>query len=148
MLASPTFVCSVPKSGTHLILGILKSVFGIDQVFEHNDKKAGNQILTENDILAMPKLDKKIYVGHFAYSDELSKQIKDFKKILLVRDPRDYVVSMAYYMNNSTNFYYRRLQSWENKIYSIILGMRRDLFSVNDTFTKYFLNWTLNNPDS
>jgi tetratricopeptide (TPR) repeat protein len=155
MLTSPAFVCSVPKSGTHLILGILRSVFGDDQVYELNDKKAGNQILTENDILDMPQFDKKIYVGHFAYSDELSSQIKDFKKILLVRDPRDYVISMAYYMNYSTNFYYRRLQSWENKISSIILGMRvqsvvqnHGLFSLNDTFTKYFLDWILNNTDS
>jgi tetratricopeptide (TPR) repeat protein len=142
------FVCSVPKSGTHLILGILRSVFGDDQVYERNDKKADNQILTENDVLAMPKFDKKIYVGHLEYSDKLSNQIKDFKKIFLVRDPRDYVVSMAYYMNYSTNFYYRRLQSWEDKISSIILGIRRDLFSVNDTFTKYFLNWILDNADS
>jgi tetratricopeptide (TPR) repeat protein len=162
-LTSPIVVCTVPKSGTHLMIGILESLFGVTSVYkppDHNDaintQSYGDsktnrsaifgrrKYVTEKDILNNPNLENKFYVGHIEYSETVYTCIKDIPKILLVRDPRDYLVSMYHYLNQSpgpTHAKYKEFPTWDVKMSATILGMRDRFYSVNELFDKYFIKW-------
>ncbi len=155
----PVIVCTVPKSGTHLLKGILTSIFGEDLVFPP-ETYGGYPLLNELDILATKTFEDKIYVGHIQYSEKVSSRLSGFPKILLVRDPRDYVVSQAYYwdrhkrIESSLEYHYRELPSWDVKMSAAIFGMRSRgrnkgavLSPVNETFVNHCLQW-LDSPNS
>src|SRR6478736_4334504 len=97
-LESPIFVCTVPKSGTHLLTGILASLFGEELVYPPIDVEANYLVYNEINSCPDNKFENKIYTGHFWYSEEVSNRIERYpnKKLLLVRDPRDYVISNAH----------------------------------------------------
>jgi len=162
-LTSPIMVCTVPKSGTHLMIGILESLFGETVVYKPPDRDraentqssgdgkpkrtsifGGRKYVTEVDILKNPNLENKFYVGHFQYSEPMYKIIMDIPKLLLIRDPRDYLVSMSHYLNQSpgpTHAKYKELPTWDVKISATILGIRGGFYSVNEHFDRYFIRW-------
>jgi tetratricopeptide (TPR) repeat protein len=152
-LNSPIFICTVPKSGTHLIRGILAQIFGTDFVFLSDSPGV---VPNEIDILSEPQLENKIYVGHFHYSEKFSTLVANFPKILLVRDPRDYVISQAYYMDSFKRMEsplekrFRELPSWKHKVSASIFGMtecKTKLASVNEIFINHCIKW-LSSPNS
>ncbi len=153
LLTKPVFVCSVPKSGTHLLKGILTSIFGEDLVFPP-ETYGSYLLLNELDILTQSELKNKIYFGHIQYSKKLSDRLAGLPKLLLVRDPRDYIVSQAYYwdkhkkIESSLEQIYRELPGWDVKLSAAIFGMRRRggnegsvLLPVNESFMNHCINW-------
>jgi hypothetical protein len=142
------------------MIGILESLFGETSVYKppDHDNAANTQsfrdsvdsrkYVTEKDILKTPNLENKFYVGHIQYSEMIYTCIKDVPKILLVRDPRDCIVSMYHYLNHPLAIIdeeYKALPSREVKMSATILGMRKGFnsmfFSVNELFDNYFIRW-------
>jgi CHRD domain len=147
-------VCTVPKSGTHLMIGILESLFGETFFYKPPDHESrapkratlfgGRKYVTEADILKNPNLENKFYVGHIQYSEPMYEIIKEIPKILLIRDPRDYLVSMSHYLDQSpgpTHAKYKELPTWDVKVSATIFGMRGGFYAVNEHFDRYFINW-------
>lgn len=150
-LNSPVLACCVPKCGTHLLDPILRSLVGMDNVIPHPDKIT--RLLTATDFYSNPQLENKIYVGHINHSDKLQEIIQDIPKIILIRDPRDYVVSHAHFIDNlkATNtMLNRKFRSldWDSKLSAVILGMRENdelLPSAYETFLNYGIRWLSSN---
>jgi len=91
-LKQPVFLNSVPKSGSHLLRNIMRMFVPLDQHF-----KAGFiQIQSmQNDHVAWDKDKPTLSWGHLLYSDNSSIFLKDTRKVLLVRDPYDWILARA-----------------------------------------------------
>jgi tetratricopeptide (TPR) repeat protein len=130
MLPSPVVVCSVPKSGTILLRNILKSILGDNLVIPSNSFI--RSLATAEYLLALPSLTNRAYVGHIGYSVDLAKKLSSIPKIVLIRDPRDYVVSYTHFMDRlardakgaQKDWYekYWSKKEWDEKISSMIFG--------------------------
>jgi sulfotransferase 6B1 len=156
-LNSPVFICTVPKCGIHLLNGILASVFGEDLLYPSIEVEAND--LVYNEIKSCPsiKFENKIYAGHLWFSEEISNRIERFpnKKIVLVRDPRDYVISQSHFMNNfkvvdTLDKRIRELPTWQEKVSAAIIGMidkGSRLTPVDATFVYHCIKW-LNTPNT
>ncbi|HEX5359047.1 MAG TPA: sulfotransferase domain-containing protein, partial [Candidatus Nitrosotalea sp.] len=150
-LNSPVFVLSVPKSGTMLLQNILVSIFGEEQVIPSKLFNIG--LIDEKYISALPELKNKIYIGHLHYSDLLAKKLHNIPKILLLRDPRDYIISYAHFLDKikkdhfgSEEYLWDSLETIDNKISAVILGMtckqvNHRLASAYYTYLNYCLKW-------
>jgi tetratricopeptide (TPR) repeat protein len=143
-LTEPILVCSVPKCGTHLLRGILEQVLGRNLIARPG------RILSETDIRSGMILENKVLFCHLQHSKELSDYISLIPKILLVRDPRDYVVSQAYFYDglkkdeSLLEKRFKELPDWNTKISAAILGMEEGEFrlaSVAEAFINYYINW-------
>ena len=127
-LTTPVFVCTVPKSGTLLLGGILRQIFGKELIHKSEDKFGNRHITTEVDILSRHRLENKIYSGHIRYSEKIANLISKYPKVFLIRDPRDYVVSQAHFMDNfkrvsTVERRYRALPSWKLKLSAVIFDL-------------------------
>ncbi|MEB1806296.1 MAG: sulfotransferase domain-containing protein [Bacillaceae bacterium] len=96
------FMNSVPKSGTHLLKQIL---LGIPDV-THSPKNVFYEGKLKDNAEHFYKLgqlkDNEFAMGHVYYSDEWNYMLKrlGMKHVFLIRDPRDVVVSFAYFIVN------------------------------------------------
>ncbi len=150
-LNSPVIVLSVGKSGTMLLASILSEIFGADQVIPSKIFNIG--LIDANYIKAIPELKNMIYVGHLLHSEDFANRLSKFPKIILLRDPRDQVVSLAHFVDKMKKDFFGdeerfwdNLETFENKISAAILGMvckepKHHLTSVYDTFWNYGLKW-------
>ena len=81
-------VClTVPKSGTHLLMNVMRELVGRDRVW---DDLLGTEELTHG-----PLRDGTLYVGHVPYTWRSYVALHPTRKVALVRDPRDVVTSLA-----------------------------------------------------
>lgn len=82
-------ISTLPKSGTHLVKEVAKR-FGL--------KRGPVGAATVEDLLAMP--DGCFALGHRAYSRELADVLEanGVRMLGLVRDPRDFIVSLAHHV--------------------------------------------------
>ncbi|MED1203464.1 sulfotransferase domain-containing protein [Heyndrickxia acidicola] len=95
----PFFFNSIPKSGTHLVKQLLLGIPGIQ-----NDELKGlyGELSYNNDAVEwLTNLKTNEFLnGHIFFSDEWTELLNkcSLKQIFLYRDPRDVVVSMAYFI--------------------------------------------------
>jgi len=106
-----TLLISLPKSGTHYVAQLLgRSQLTWNSKFIGSDSKIytdkivydekgyiigydnSKEIRSINDI---PLLENEIMCGHLHYSTQVAKDTKQFKRIFLVRNLRDRLVSAA-----------------------------------------------------
>jgi tetratricopeptide (TPR) repeat protein len=154
-LASPVVVCSVPKSGTILLRNILKSILGDNLVIPSDSFK--QPLASSKYLLALPRLTNRIYVGHIGYSEDLAKKIASIPKIVLIRDPRDYVISYTHFMDRlakdalgaQREWYekYWNKKDWDEKLSTMIFGLdtrlvRKIYPSVLNSFLNYAIKWS------
>lgn len=88
------YTVTIPKSGSHLVTGCLDYLTG-----RHADWH-------NNNFLAIDKT-KRFSAGHIFHSDpsiEILKQ-HNYKAIFVYRDPRDILVSTAYWIQNKLEYY-------------------------------------------
>ncbi len=91
-LKHPVFLNSIPKSGSHLLRNIMRMFVPVKQHF-----KAGFIQLAsmQNDHVAWDKDRPTLSWGHLLFSDSSTIFLKDTRKVLLVRDPYDWVLARA-----------------------------------------------------
>jgi tetratricopeptide (TPR) repeat protein len=147
-LASPVVACCVGKSGTILLRNILTSILGENLVIPSNFFKRG--LVTSEYIKALPKLTNRVYLGHIWYDDDVAKKLSSIPKIVLIRDPRDNVVSYAHFMDSiakdvfGSGEEYWSKKDWDEKLSTMIFGFRKPrigLSSVNNTYLNYGIKW-------
>ena len=122
-------VNSIPKSGTNLLSRVFVVVFGIPRYF--------SKTITDDDFKRRGEgwLDSKLksnrfLVSHLPFSEGLANYLENSNviQVLVVRDPRDIVVSNARYIHKDKTHrlspYYRKfLHSEEERISASISGV-------------------------
>ena len=107
---APLFCFSIPKAGTHLLLKCLQKmtgrkefrIQGFTQLHISDYKKAGNAILK----------------GH-TVCNERNKQIfhsRESQAILIIRDPRDQIISQLHWMRKYKNIWSHYTQKSNKEI--------------------------------
>jgi Sulfotransferase domain len=96
----PFLLNSIPKSGTHLLKQILLGIPGM----KHNPDKGmfgHSHYQTDLQLERVKNLSNNEFInGHLFYSKEWEEFFKglNMKQIFVIRDPRDVIVSYAYYI--------------------------------------------------
>jgi hypothetical protein len=136
---------SFPKSGTHLIekvlleLGFVKKFFISYETGETTDEIIDDPILVgigsprKRSYSEMRDLfsrigPKEFTIGHLPYSTGAHELLDELniKKILMLRDPRDAVVSQLFWINNPVHPFYpyiSRMKSEEERLMFCIKGI-------------------------
>jgi len=91
-LRSPLFLNSIPKSGTHLLKNILRMFVPIEQHYRTQFIQWGN--LQEHLIAFDPRRNLFSY-GHLFFSDASAIELAGVRKIVLYRDPYNWVLARA-----------------------------------------------------
>jgi Sulfotransferase domain. len=154
-LSFPVILNSIPKAGTNLLLNVvlqLPGTFLQDEIVIYN-LKSNWQIwglealsissrfyysLVERKVYNL--LPGKVYVGHNPYTSDVAKFIDRWKlkHILIIRDPRDYIVSLTYFVgygNHIRRPAYDQFNSHDEKLLASIVGIGEGKFSLS--LTKY-----------
>jgi Glycosyl transferase family 2/Sulfotransferase domain len=102
-LEHPVLVTSVPKSGTNLLMNMVRVLPGAHR---QGDASLAAERHESADRLAY--IQERVhettpgayYTGHFPYDDEVARWIaaRGFKHLFIIRDPRDYCVSVCHYI--------------------------------------------------
>ena len=91
-IKAPLFVNSIPKSGSHLIKNIIRMFVPLNQQYREQFIQWGN--LQEHLAAFQPKFPLFSY-GHLFFSDASAIELAGVRKILLYRDPYDWVLARA-----------------------------------------------------
>lgn len=91
-LTSPIFVNSIPKSGTHLIKNILRMFVPLEQHYRTQFIQWGN---LQEHLVAFDPARNLFSYGHLFFSDASAIELAGVRKILLYRDPYDWVLARA-----------------------------------------------------
>ncbi len=91
-LTSPVFLNSIPKSGTHLLRNILRMFVPVDQHYRVQFIQWGN---LQDHLVAFDPRRNLFSCGHLFFSDASAIELAGVRKILLYRDPYDWVLARA-----------------------------------------------------
>jgi len=91
-LKQPVFLNSVPKSGSHLQRNIMRMFVPVKQHFKSGFIQLASM---QNDHVAWDKDRPTLSWGHLLFSDNSAIFLKDARKVLLVRDPYDWILARA-----------------------------------------------------
>jgi hypothetical protein len=91
-IREPLFVNSIPKSGSHLLKNIIRMFVPLDQQYREQFIQWAN--LKEHLHAFLPQFPFFSY-GHLFFSDASAIELAGVRKILLYRDPYDWVLARA-----------------------------------------------------
>lgn len=86
----PIILNSVPKCGTHLLRNVIMHFISWDNI-SHSWVNMHNY----GEICSLIEQDKKFFTGHLARDLKTSRMVENLKKIILIRDPKMYALSLA-----------------------------------------------------
>lgn len=91
-LQSPLFLNSIPKSGTHLLKNVLRMFVPVVQQYRVQFIQWGN---LQEHLAAFDPARNFFSWGHLFFSDASAIELAGVRKILLYRDPYDWVLARA-----------------------------------------------------
>ncbi len=91
-LTSPVFLNSIPKSGSHLLRNILRMFVPIEQQYRAQFIQWPN---LQQHLAAFDPARNYLSFGHLFFSDASAIELAPVRKILLYRDPYDWVLARA-----------------------------------------------------
>lgn len=116
-------VCSPPKCGTHLIGKILQSMLNEEASYHLTDFVSTEQAL---ELIEAANYQNQFTVAH-NYSEELLDRLveRDYRIIFIIRDPRDQLISMTFFMRKGNWSQYRvaHIADFNEQITEMISGM-------------------------
>jgi tetratricopeptide (TPR) repeat protein len=123
------------------------SILGDDAVIPSNYFK--RPLATAEYIMALPNLTNRMYVGHIWYSEDIANKMSSIPKIVLIRDPRDNVVSYAHFMDSIAQDVFGSLEYWkgkdrDEKLSAMIFGLNSPVAtfpSVYNSYLNYGVKW-------
>ncbi|MDX2275273.1 MAG: hypothetical protein NW206_07450 [Hyphomonadaceae bacterium] len=89
-ITKPVFLNSVPKSGTHLLLNIVRTFVAPGQQYKVD---AIQHATLGQHLRAFAQDDPLLSWGHLFFSDNAAVLLRDVNHIVLVRDPYDWVLA-------------------------------------------------------
>jgi hypothetical protein len=91
-LKQPVFLNSIPKSGSHLLRNIMRMFVPLKQHFKPGFIQLPSM---QKDQVAWDKDKPTLSWGHLLFAEKPAILLKDTRKVLLVRDPYDWVLARA-----------------------------------------------------
>src|SRR4028118_654706 len=91
-LRQPLFLNSVPKSGSHLLRNIVRMFVPVEQQYSAQFIQWPN---LQQHLQAFQPGSNHLSWGHLLFSDASAIELAGVRKILLVRDPYDWVLARA-----------------------------------------------------
>lgn len=91
-LRQPVFLNSVPKSGSHLLRNILRMFVPVEQQYQKQFVQWGNM---PDHLDAWDRSKNYLSWGHLWFSDASAIELGHVRKVLLYRDPYDWVLARA-----------------------------------------------------
>jgi hypothetical protein len=91
-LKHPVFLNSVPKCGTHLIRNVMRMFVPVEQHYKADFVQISR--LAQHREAFNPAAPKLSW-GHLLFDDEPAMMLKNVRKVILVRDPYDWVLARA-----------------------------------------------------
>ena len=138
----------IPKGGTHLVIRCLSLIPMLSYTGIHITK--GNLTTAELQNILNKNCQGRFTAVHLWWSKEAAQLLNtfNFKTILILRDPRDIVVSKACFIPTSKkhhlNDYFRSLPDLDARITACIVGVdacyskkERELLNIREVFVLY-----------
>lgn len=91
-LKQPVFLNSVPKSGSHLLRNIIRMFVPVDQQYDVQFIQWPN---LQKHLRAFDRNACCLSWGHLLFADASAIELKDVRKVILVRDPYSWVLARA-----------------------------------------------------
>src|SRR3954451_15732485 len=142
-LRSPVFLNSIPKSGTHLLKNILRMFVPVEQHYRAQFIQWGN--LQEHLVAFDPQRNLFSY-GHLFFSDASAIELAGVRKILLYRDPHDWVLARArFFLSDEFQGDLEHLKtgriSVDDLLSLMIFGIRTVVPSLTDMYELNVVAW-------
>lgn len=140
-LARPLFVNSVPKSGTHLLRNILRMFVPPEQHYAADFVQYPNLAKTQ-EAFQSPMLS----CGHLLFTDTTALVTAHAARLLLVRDPYDWVLARArFFLSENFDGDMAELRdprlSLSDLLSAMIFGVYRKAPSLNETYSHNAAAW-------
>ena len=158
---STILINSIPKSGTHLLSQIVECIPGLEnrQLFIASRPTLSYKNRSSKKIIRLLSKAKKneLIIGHIEHNKSIQNWIKknNIVQILLIRDPRDVVISESYYLTYMNKFhrlhkFFKKLTTDEERINLAINGFRQNInqtieFPSIDNRYDFYIKWAENN---
>ena len=91
-LRQPVFLNSVPKSGSHLLRNIIRMFVPVEQQYQQQFVQWGNM---PQHLDAWDANKNYLSWGHLFFSDASAMELAHVRKVLLYRDPYDWILARA-----------------------------------------------------
>jgi hypothetical protein len=142
-LRHPLFLNSIPKSGSHLLRNILRMFVPIDQQYREQFIQWPN--LAQH-LDAFSPARNYMSFGHLFFTDGPAIELAHVRKILLYRDPYDWVLSRArFYLSDEFQGELEHLKdgriSVDDLLTLMIFGIRTVVPSMNHMYELNVVAW-------
>lgn len=97
-LKQPLFLNSVPKSGSHLLRNIIRMFVPVDGQYQ---AEFIQHHFIQNHLAAFDPKRNLLSWGHLFFTEEYKALLGNVRKILLVRDPYDWVLAQARFVGSN-----------------------------------------------
>jgi hypothetical protein len=142
-LARPLFINSVPKSGTHLLRNILRMFVPPSQHYARDFVQYPNLAVTQE---AFSPRAPTLSCGHLLFTDTTALVTAHVTRLLLVRDPYDWVLARArFFLSENFESDMAELRdprlSLDDLLSCMIFGVYRKAPSLNETYSHNAAAW-------
>jgi hypothetical protein len=142
-LSQPLFLNSIPKSGSHLLRNILRMFVPIEQQYREQFIQWPN---LRHHLDAFDPKRNYMSFGHLFFTDGPAIELKHVRKILLYRDPYDWVLSRArFYLSDEFQGELEHLKggriSVDDLLTLMIFGIRTVVPSLSHMYELNVVAW-------
>jgi hypothetical protein len=142
-IREPLFVNSIPKSGSHLLKNIIRMFVPLDQQYREQFIQWGN--LKDHLHAFLPQFPFFSY-GHLFFSDASAIELAGVRKILLYRDPYDWVLARARFFlsdefEGNVDFLKEGKLSVEDLLSLMIFGIHTKAPKLSDMYDLNVAAW-------
>ena len=142
-LKQPVFLNSIPKSGSHLLRNIMRMFVPVNQHYKAGFIQLPSMV---DDQVAWDKDRPTLSWGHLLFSDNSAILLKDTKKVLLVRDPYDWILARArFFMSEEFSGSVSHISGYnvtaEQFLNMMILGIHKKVPNLREIFIHNGVAW-------
>jgi hypothetical protein len=142
-LRQPLFLNSVPKSGSHLLRNIIRMFVPVEQQYQKQFVQWGNM---PEHLEAWDPAKNYLSWGHLFFSDASAIELAHVRKVLLYRDPYDWILARArFFMSenytSNVDFIKEGKLTVEDLLSLMIFGIRGSAPPMADIFQFNAVAW-------
>ncbi|MEE1877402.1 hypothetical protein [Altererythrobacter litoralis] len=142
-LTQPVFLNSVPKSGSHLLRNIMRMFVPVEQQYDADFIQWAN---LKQHLSAFDPSAPKLSWGHLFFADASAIETASTRRVLLYRDPYDWVIARARFIlsdqfESNINHLSSGALSADELLTMMIFGLPGKLPSLNDIYELNAAAW-------